>query len=372
MGTINAELLSQGEATQIQYIFCFVLINFLFLITAINKSNNKRPVFIWISIILYCLFAFWDTDYFTFRNSFYTSLEDFRDPLYYYISFVSFNSYTFFRLIIWGTALLLFYKAFKQFKVHTNTILFIFVVSYLLLFSQVRASLGLSMYFYGLTLILNNKKKNTLKYFYGIMLICCSYLGHRSMILPIVLTPFIFIKYNRKRVLIIVLAGFAAGNFVSALLASVASGGIDAYVMSGLSGASDALETYASMEAIVTYNWKFLLTRFLRKHIFTTLFAYCAWMCFFSRWRFKITDEVKRMMFMSSTLFSVAMCFSLVDGLGASILGNRFMFMLGIPLCITLTKIKDLGVCKPIMFYIVLLPGFLFAEIFILGKILSF
>ena len=94
---IDIALLLQEEATQNQYIFNFVLMNLIFVVAYFNRNKRIPEYFTWFLILIFLLYAYWDTDYFSFRHSFHTSLEGHRDPLYYYIGLLSFNSYTIFR-----------------------------------------------------------------------------------------------------------------------------------------------------------------------------------------------------------------------------------------------------------------------------------
>lgn len=366
------ELLYQTEATQIQYIFCFILVNLIILITYRYKYVQKSVAISWLLILIYCLFAFWDPDYFTFRRRFYTTLEDFRDPLYYFISFVSFDSYTLFRLIIWGVALYLFYKIIKINAIPHNTILFIFSVSTLALFSQMRCSLGLAMYCYGLSLLMINKRKRIKTYLLGIMLICVSYYGHRSMILPIVLTPMIYMKPNKFNIIAVIFLLIFIGRLSGMFLSNVNSGAISVDVHSGLTGSVDALEHYASKESVVISNWKYTLTLFFRRHSFTLMYIYCLWICFFSKQCNYVPYTMKQLMFIVSALFITGISFLYVGNLGANVIGERLLFYTSIPLCIILTCLRTLRLCKSWMFYISLLPAILFVELFILGKIISF
>lgn len=365
--------LLQTEATQDQYILCFLLVNAIFLITYILKDTRNKNVVSWILLLIFCVFAPWDPDYFSFAEGFYTSLKDFRDPLYYYISQISLGSYSIFRFIIWGLALFLLHKTIKRFNIHKNTALFIFSISYLALFAQMRGSLGLVSYCYGLSLLLmNNNNNRSTTSIIGILFIGLSYFGHRGMIVPILLTPLIFLKPKRIYILALMIVGITLAQIAESLLSSISTGELVLNANSALSGAEEGLVSYAKKESVVTYNWKYTLTTELRRHTYTVLFIYCLWMCFFSKKRDQLSDSIKRLMLVCCGLFSIGISFVLVGNLGSILMGERFLFYLGVPLCIVLTHIREKRLCRPSMFYLVLLPGFLFIELFIFGKILSF
>ena len=258
---IDLNLLKQVEATQHQYIFNFVLMNVIFLLGFLFRKNRQTFFFTWLLILIFCLFAYWDTDYFTFRGIFYTSLADFRDPFYYYLGLISFNSYTVFRFYIWGLALLLLFKTSQHLKINRNTLAFVFPIFFLLLFSYARASLGMAMYFYGLSFLLVPKKNKTIiSYIWGILFICFSYFGHRSMLLPIALTPLIFFNFNKYVISVLLVIGFIIGRSAETLLSMASLEGLP-IESSVFKAASEGFEAYAAKDTVVEYNWKYTLTQ---------------------------------------------------------------------------------------------------------------
>lgn len=366
------ELISllQSEATQNQYIFNFVLINIIFILSYKFRRRKKTTPIVWLLSLVFCLFAYWDTDYFSFREGFYTSLKDFRDPLYYGLSLISFSSYTIFRLYIWGGAMLLLIHAAKRLKISENMLAFIFPVFFLLIFSYARVSLGMAMYFYGISVILTAKRDRKIaSYIWGILFIVCSYFGHRSMVLPIICTPLIIFKFNKYTIAGLFVVGAVMGSYTSMILSNVVTGDIS----TGEFGAvGEALDAYASKEAIVEYNWKYTLTQNLKNIALVLSFVYLIWKCYLTKDRDKIPEWCKRMLNVCSGIFIVAISILVVGGLGAGIIGYRFLYMLGIPLAIILTYLYCNKLCSTRTLYFLLLPMFLFSEGFIFGKILSF
>lgn len=371
MSEVDITTLLQEEATQNQYIFNFVWMNLVFIVAYFNR-NRKTPIFFtWLLILIFVLFAFWDTDYFSFRYIFHTSLEGFRDPLYYYLSFISFDSYTIFRLLIWGTGLLLFHKTAKRFNLSSNYTAYIFVIFFLLTFSYARVSLGMALYFYGLSHILKPNYQNQFaSLVWGLIFIGCSYFGHRSMVIPILLTPLIFIKLTKKNILALVVGGIAFSSIASTLLTGFADESIP--IDPQFAAVTDAATQYAVKDTVVEYNWKFTLMRNLRNYSFVILLGYIIWKCTFSKDRIFITDSTKQLINVCCGILIIAISFLIIPGMGADIIGYRLLYMLGIPLCIILTYMIDRGFTKPKTAFILLIPALLYAEGFIFGKILSF
>lgn len=368
---MDLELLLQHEATQNQYIFNFVLMNIIFLFSYLFRKNKRVVPLVWVLIAVFLLFAYWGADYFSFRETFYTSLKGFRDPLYYYISLISFNSYTIFRFIIWGSALFLFYKTLKRLKLSLNYSAFIFCVFFLLTFSYARVSLGMAMYFYGVSrLLVVNHKNRIMDLIVGMLFIIGSYWGHRSMLVPILMTPILFVELNKKTVYLFIAIGVVFSGLATVLLSGFAS---EEIVMdSQLSGFGEAATKYASNEAVLEYNWKFMLTNNLRNYSFIILMVYFVWRTVFSKRSIQIDPSIKRLLSLCCCILIVALSFMSIPGAGSSIIGYRYLYMLGIPLCLILSYMTTNGLCKFRTMFLLLLPALLYSEGFILGKILSF
>lgn len=367
---IDIELLMQEEATQNQYIINFVLMNFVFLIAYLNKDKCYRVMFTWFMILIFCLYAFWDTDYFSFRYIFHTELKGFRDPLYYYLGEVSFGSYTIFRLLIWGTALYLFKKTIDRFKISSNIAAYIFAVFFLLTFSYARVSLGMAMYFYGLSYLIKLPQKDRFwSIVWGLLFIGCSYYGHRSLVALILLTPLAFIKLNKKSFFAITIVGILASSLAATLLSDLITGSL--ILGNDFGGAGEAAEQYANIEMEMEYNWKFTLMRYLRFSSFYIAIAYFIWKIAFSDDSKHIPNSIKRLTTISLGILIFAVSFMVLPSWGAEIIGYRYLYMLGIPVCIIMSYIASNKLCKPRTVSLLLLLAFLYSEGFIFGKIIS-
>lgn len=367
----NIALLYQTEATQGQYIFNFILMNVIFIFAYAYRNRNQSKPITWCLILIFLLFAYWDTDYFSFRHLFYTSLENFRDPLYYYLSLISFNSYTIFRLVIWGTALLLFKKTSDRYGISPNIAAYVFSIFFLLTFSYARVSLGMAMYFYGLSFLI--KPHQTNKYWgfvWGLAFVCCSYFGHRSLVVLIALTPLAIFQLDRKKLLILCGIGVMISGFAATLLSDLISGSLS--VSDTMGAAGEAAEQYANIETEVEYNWKFTLMRNLRFYSIYIAMAYIAWKVSFSKLSKKVAPEIKRLATISCAILIFSVSFLLTPSRGADIIGYRYLFMVGLPICTIIAYLASYKLISKKMVSILLLLAFLYSEGFIFGKILSF
>ncbi len=140
-------------------------------------------------ILLFCLFPFWAGDYYHSIDSFNTikkgGYSAFEDVYIWIINNIAF-SYTFFRLLVWGTGLSLLFYAYKRIGLSFDLSLFFFGTLYLPLYSYARASLAMSMIVLGLSFLY--KPINLSKVFsfiIGLAFIGCSLFFHRSALVGI-------------------------------------------------------------------------------------------------------------------------------------------------------------------------------------------
>ena len=362
----------QEEATREQYIFNFILVNIIFIISFLNRNKPKTNVLTWGLLVLFVIYAFWDTDYFSMEYIFYYDLgRDFRDPLYYFISLVSFNSYTIFRLIVWGSALFMFYKTIKKFNLTPNYSSFVFAIFFLLTFSYGRVSLGMSLYFYGVSCLLMRKDNSLWTLLKGAIFVLCSYWGHRSMIVPILFTPLILFKLNKKTVALLATVACAFFILIPILLVRFANENFD--MGEDLSAVQDAAESFSALTDVQEeYNWKFQLVTILRNYSFYLLLLYLIWLSVFSKYKNNISLVAKRLITLCCGICLLALAFFSVSGTGSNILGYRYLYMLGIPLCLLMSYVVERGYCKHKTAILLLAPAFIYTEGFLIGKILSF
>lgn len=368
---IDLSTLLQAEATQNQYVINFVMMNIVFIVAYYNRNRSYPVQITWILALIFCLYAFWDTDYFSFRYIFHTELDDFRDPLYTYIGMVSFESYTIFRLLIWGTALYLFKRTVDRFDISYNVAAYIFTVFFLLTFSYARVSLGMAMYFYGLSFLLRPNQENRFwSIVWGLAMVGASYFGHRSLLALIMLTPLALIKLNKKSFLAIVALGVIVGGLAATLLEDIVSGTV--ILSDDLGAFGEAAEQYANIEVEMEYNWKFALMRNLRFYSFYVAMAYIVWKTAFSSDAKRVSNEIKRLATVCLGILILAVSFMVLPSWGAEIIGYRYLYMLGIPVCLILAYFATNEMAKPRTIFWLLLLALLYSEAFIFGKILSF
>lgn len=170
---------------------------------------DKHYIFIFIGILSYTLCDFRAGDFFHYQEMVktydlftYNNIE----PIYgIFIHFVQAN-YLMFRVLVWGLALLLFTLTAKRFQSGTFLSLFVLFSVFITTFAYARASLAMSIYFFGLSFLCQPLRKiPKIGYFIGIIIIISSYFFHHSILIMIALTIVILIPINKYTITILFL-----------------------------------------------------------------------------------------------------------------------------------------------------------------------
>ena len=165
-----------------------------------RETSKSRIILAIILAITFCVFAFWAGDYLHLMER-YSQLQSGFDwhieDVYIFIAHNLGVYYHTFRLIIWGTTILLIALTYKRLNLRWDLTLFFCFTFYLLYLSYARVSLAMAMIFYGYSLMV--KPFHRLKYlslFIGTAMICCSVFFHRTALfgIAIVYLSFFFLK----------------------------------------------------------------------------------------------------------------------------------------------------------------------------------
>ena len=182
-------------------LYCFLLYCFLVLITLkgnvknlYTKENYKsRTILLFCGLLLFSLTSFVGDDFFHYYEFMYeyrgqafgdqeTGLEAFYQ---YLISFVEGN-YFFFRLVVWGSSLVLTTYAVKKFDANVYHTLFLILAGFIITFSYARATLAMAVFSVGAVLVSvgseENVKNRVLYTIVGFIIMACSMYFHRSML----------------------------------------------------------------------------------------------------------------------------------------------------------------------------------------------
>lgn len=106
------------------------------------------------------------------------------------------------KIVVYGIAILLTIWSMKRLHTDNLTTLMAFVLIPFMSYGTTRAVLAYSIFTFGYTFLCERKKY---KIILGLYIIFLSWQAHSSMILPILLTPFTFLKVTKKRLYLLLL-----------------------------------------------------------------------------------------------------------------------------------------------------------------------
>ena len=203
---------------QVQSPFLVLIDIFVIFITFLCLKKSLRSPYVVsqfhykLAIVLcciFCLFSFWGTDWFHYQESFPNLKMGYKisiEDVYVWIAKHLSPNYIFFRLVIWGSALILFLKIIERLSVSKELVLLFFGCIYIVWFSYGRVSLSMALLFYGFSLLNNPFKNKLMSYILGGAIILTSFYFHKSSIFGISATILVVIiqKYPQKFLLLLI------------------------------------------------------------------------------------------------------------------------------------------------------------------------
>lgn len=350
-------------------VLSLILLNLAFLISYRGVKKNKGQGLSLIAIIVFCVFAFWNSDYSSYMyRFFYFNLNDYEEPFYYYLSKFCFHNYYIYRLLIWGTATAFMCLAVKRLEIDRTLYLFIFTVFFLMTFSYARSSLAMSSYFWGISFFITGEK-SLRKYMFGLVLIILSYFFHRSFLPIIALTPFLIFPLNKKTLLLIIILVpillYAVDHFSGILLGNQILSGdyFDAF--------NSAVEKYTDRDVErLDYNWKFKLVNILRNYSFYVAIVLLLVVYIKNRHLYCFDKRVEKCLLLSSLIIMIASLFFFDKDRFIHIVGYRFLYISGLPIIMATTILYQDGLLSKRQLFFLLLMPFLYSEGFLIGKLI--
>ena len=357
-----------------QFWFNLFLLNLCIFISFRHAKKNRFSKTAWLLMLIFCLFAFWDIDYFGLYDAFQGMTNnnyEFRDLLYPWLTKISFGSYTLFRFYIWGAAEYLLYKTTRLLGLNPNLTIYVMIMNFLLLFSYARASLGMILYFYGITyyVVSPNKRK------FWVMLICflLSFFSHRTMLILVAMTPLFFVKLKKTRLFVIALFFLLVMIPLSRyIVLNMAEVEVDE-TESLLSSFNQSVQSYSRLGVSYTFedNWKYSLIKSLRNLsiylgiAFSLIIILCG-----NKMRY-ISPYMKQLLMLTIGIALTGAAFLVQGTFGSEIIGYRILYMAGIPVVLLLSYLAQNHYCSWRTLHFAFLPSLLFQEGFIIGKIIS-
>ena len=177
----------------------FNLLLWVILIFVYRKQFKTRNIgpnnynFLLIIVVLYSTFGYVSGDYFHYEelydritrttNITAIHLESF------YLSLIEFlpEDYNLWRFAVWGLSTIVTILIFKKLNLNPQFTTLIFTLVLMQYFAAPRNTLGYMVLYFGVAWLLYSKPKSLVSMVVGIVIICCSTLFHKSMILYIFL-----------------------------------------------------------------------------------------------------------------------------------------------------------------------------------------
>lgn len=173
---------------------------------SVSPANRKITIFL---SLIFVLFSFWGPDWFHYMEL-YPKLRqgspEHMEEVYVVIAQSLSANYLTFRLLIWGSALFLFYKMINRLPINKDIAILCFSAIWIIWFSYARVSLAMILVYMGMTLLYRPFKLKYLSYIVGICMMAVSVFFHKSAFFAIVIALFAIMSMAlNKRIFILVL-----------------------------------------------------------------------------------------------------------------------------------------------------------------------
>lgn len=182
--------------TTLYYLLGLVFILKIQTYSYIRREYNKIVNAILPIVTIFVLFSFCDGDNFHYIKWFYYANNNGdiidtapQEAVYQLLSFYFKGNYFLFRILVWGSSILIFCITSKRLKIPPRVSIICLYCLFIPLFSYARATLGMCIYFCGFSFLIKpNKHFRFFNLLFGIFLILVSSIFHRSMLVLIILT----------------------------------------------------------------------------------------------------------------------------------------------------------------------------------------
>ncbi len=349
----------------------FLLLNISFVIAYLAFKRNGRIKEVCFVYVLFCVFAFWSSDTASYEWMFSQhNISYYKEPIYYYISLLCFDSYYIFRTLIWGTATMLFYYTVRKFKLNRSVAFFVLTYFFLLTFSYARASLAMSTFLYGMSLVLNNRNSKMILV-KGLVFILLAPFFHRSYYVIVAITPFLFFRINKKVVLFILMLSPLFARLIQSILQLF----LDSQIEFGenMDNFSDSVQDYAGNESHWQMNWKFMLITIMHQISYYFTLVTILYLYFKNKTNILFDNRMRKMITLIVVIIIISTIFTIngVSNHFSTIVGYRFLYMTSLPIVVVLTYMYMRRIMSKKLLLLNLALPFLYAESFFIGKLLK-
>lgn len=172
-----------------------------------HKKKSFADYFLIIAVIFTSIFAFTRGDFYSYADVVQHDynrdhLEDFYNWL---IGFVN-NNYLLWRIVVWGSALVLLLITVKRLDLDVRFTFLVFFLGFIQVFNYARVSLACALYFFGVSFFIKPFKPKVLSFIIAAAAIWCSNYFHSSVYVLIGITIFLFVPLNKWSIPLLLLA----------------------------------------------------------------------------------------------------------------------------------------------------------------------
>ncbi len=170
------------------------------------KYQHEKPITLMLFVVIFLMaMTYWiDTDYFSYiREAVYCDTDWEYVPTVHMeyghqmICSLVDGDWVLFRVICWGSALLLYLATVIRFNINAQLALFMLFATYISIFCYGRVSLAMAMYFFGASFYCKPSSKKYLGYALGGIFIVSSLLFHRTALIMVAVTP-IYLFFTKQ------------------------------------------------------------------------------------------------------------------------------------------------------------------------------
>lgn len=335
-------------------LFMYVAIFVLFYKSAFARNDNSQAIraqwlifFAMLFVIVITNFVggdFYHYQKWCFEYNF-NSDKNHGEPIYAYVVKLAGKNYLLFRILIWGTGLVLIKDSCRRLRINKFCTFFFIFAAFLITYSYARASFAMAVYYWGLSFMISDKSRRAKSI--GLLIICISFFFHNSMLLCICLTPLIYAPLKRRTILAIIILC----PIICVLLGRIFSEYFDQ--LPGLIDdeyISKKLTRYGSREDEAS-NWKGMISNVLSFSPYFVISYIIAKYVYFK----KVYGEMVPFVVKSLSIISFALILISVStffiGLDNIVLFYRIIFMSFIPLSLLVAKLYQDGELSKILVY---------------------
>ncbi|MBR1792258.1 MAG: EpsG family protein [Bacteroidales bacterium] len=166
------------------------------------KENNRKVISFLCFFIVFAIFYCVDTDYLNYKfivetaSKWVSNVGSSTEILYQRLAYWCNGNYELFRLIVWGAAIIIFSVCARRFGTSVYLALLMLFLLYYNYFCYARASLAMSVFFLGVCILVTSRKRWWK--IAGIAVMVFSLAFHRSMLIPLSISPLMFIDITKK------------------------------------------------------------------------------------------------------------------------------------------------------------------------------